>query len=82
MKSYQNRPYRCLIITNISPRNSVSKSRIILIEQKDENIRDLFVKDIVMGKLNVKVDPSEINQSVFCPGCVFAYFMHYFVISC
>jgi hypothetical protein len=82
MKSYQNRHYRCLIITNNSPVNSVSKSRIILIEQKDENTRDLFVKDIVMGKLNVKVDPSEINQSVFCPGCVFAYFMLYFVISC
>jgi hypothetical protein len=31
-------------------------------EKKDEKIRDIFVKDIVKDKLNVKVDPSEIQE--------------------
>jgi hypothetical protein len=30
-------------------------------EKKDEKIRDIFVKDIVKDKLNVKVDPPEIQ---------------------
>jgi uncharacterized protein YfkK (UPF0435 family) len=30
-------------------------------EKKDEKRRDIFVKDIVKDKLNVKVDPSEIQ---------------------
>jgi hypothetical protein len=31
------------------------------LEKKDEKIRDIFVKDTVKDKLNVKVDPSEIQ---------------------
>ena len=37
-------------------------------EKKDEKIRDIFVKDIVKDKLNVKVDPSEIQAIHRIPG--------------
>ena len=37
-------------------------------EMKDEKIWDLFVKDIVKDKLNVKVDPSEIYAMHRIPG--------------
>ena len=37
-------------------------------EKKDEKIRDIFVKDIVKDKLNVKVDPSEIQVIHRIPG--------------
>jgi hypothetical protein len=37
-------------------------------EKKDEKIRDTFVKDIVKDKLNVKVDPSEIQAIHRIPG--------------
>ena len=37
-------------------------------ENKDEKIRDIFVKDIVKDKLNVKVDSSEIQAIHRIPG--------------
>jgi uncharacterized protein YpuA (DUF1002 family) len=37
-------------------------------EKKDEKIRDIFVKDNVKDKLNVKVDPSEIQAIHRIPG--------------
>jgi hypothetical protein len=37
-------------------------------EKKDEKIRDIFVKDIVKDKLNVKVDPPEIQAIHRIPG--------------
>jgi hypothetical protein len=37
-------------------------------EKKDEKIRDIFVKDIVKDKLNVKVDSSEIQAIHRIPG--------------